>query len=99
MGLFYELVQVALGQKDKLSRLPSDKDWANLFLLFQKQAVIGITFKALEKLNQQGQRPPLSLLYEWIGQVEQIKLRNLLINKRFGEITKFFLMQVIEVAY
>lgn len=90
MGLFYEIVQVALGQKDKLSRLPSDKDWANLFLLSQKQAVIGITFKALEKLNQLGQRPPLNLLYEWIGQAEQIKLRNLLINKRCGEITKFF---------
>ena len=90
MELFYELVQVALGQREKLSRLPSDKDWADFFFLSQKQAVVGVAFKALEMLNQQGQKPPLTLLYEWIGQVEQIKMRNLLINKRCGEITKFF---------
>ena len=90
MELFYELVQIALGQREKLSRKPSDTEWDELFTLSQKQAVTGVTLIALDKLSQQGQKPPVNMLLEWIGQSEQIKSQNLLLNKRCGEITKLF---------
>lgn len=90
MELFYELVQVALGQRETLSRNPSDTEWEELFTLSQKQAVAGVALIALEKMSQRGQKPPMDLLYEWIGLSEQIKAQNILVDKRCGEITKCF---------
>ena len=90
MELFYELVQVALGQRDTLSRNPSGTEWGELFTLSQKQAILGMALIALDKLSQQGQKPSMDLLLEWIGLSEQIKAQNLLLNKRCGEITKLF---------
>lgn len=88
--LFYELLQVALGKKEMLSRIPSDKEWTELFLISQKQAVVGVALQGIEKLNQHGQKPPLTLLLEWIGQSEQIRVQNKILNQRCGEIVKHF---------
>lgn len=90
MELFCELLQVAIGNRDNLSKTPSEKEWAMLFANAQKQAVVGVTFLALEALSRYGQKPSLPLLYEWIGQTELIKNRNKLLNKQCYEITKLF---------
>lgn len=90
MELFYELVQVALGQRETLSRNPSATEWDELFTLSQKQAVVGVALLAIEKMSQQGQKPPVDLLLEWIGLSEQIRAQNILVDKRCGEITKLF---------
>lgn len=88
--LFFELIQVALGQKECLTKNPSEQEWKAMFDMAKKQAVIGIAFLALNKLAEIGQKPPLSLLYEWIGLSEQIKARNKLVNSRCIDITKLF---------
>lgn len=90
MELFYEQVQVALGKREELSHKPSDTEWDELFILSQKQTISGVALTTLDKLSQQGQKPPLDLLFKWIGLGEQIKTQNLLLNKRCGEITKLF---------
>ena len=88
--LFYELVQVALGLRDKLSRSPIEKEWTEFFLSSQKQAIAGVVFSALDKLAAQGQRPPQKILFEWIGLSENIKAQNKRVNKRCIEITQLF---------
>ena len=88
--MFYELIQVALGQREKLGRSPSDEEWAELFALSQKQGVVGVVLPALEKLSAMGQKPPALLLLEWIGLGEQIKERNRLVNQRCTEVTELF---------
>ena len=80
-NLFYEIIQVALGQREKLSRFPSEQEWTMLFALSQKQAVVGVAFKALDRLSQQGQKPPRELLYKWFGVSEQIRHNNLSLTK------------------
>lgn len=88
--LLFELMRVALGDTDKLSHNPSEQEWTELFLNSKKQAVAGVAFTALEKLSTVGQKPPLKLLYEWIGLSEQIKNRNALLNKRCGDVSQLF---------
>lgn len=90
MKLFFELIQVAAGAKEKLSHAPTDEEWVELFESSQKQAVAGIAFLALEKLSNVGIKPPLNLLYEWIGLSEQIKSRNTLLNKRCLDLAELF---------
>ena len=81
MNLFFELIQVALGKRSVLSRTPSEREWQELFDMAEKQAVAGVAMAALEKLNEQGQKPPMELLYDWIGLSEQVRQENLRLNK------------------
>ena len=64
--LFYELIQIALGLRNSLSYSPSEQEWETMFETAQKQAVAGIVFSAIEKQSDNGAKPPISLLYEWI---------------------------------
>lgn len=80
-ALFFELLKVALGTQDGLSKNPSGKDWQELFLMCQQQAIIGVAFSTIEKLIQTGIKPPQQVLYNWIGIIEQIKQRNKIVNQ------------------
>lgn len=78
--LFFELIQVALGQRTMLSSIPSYQEWFDLLEVSQKQAVSGIVYAGLNKLTLHEQLPPTQVLYEWIGIGEQIRHENLRLN-------------------
>lgn len=84
--LFFELIQLTLGNRTALSKRPTEEEWLALFEIAQMQAVAGIIIHGLEKLSEQGQKPPLTLLLEWIGLGEQIKNSNSLLNTKCVEI-------------
>ena len=88
--LFFELIQVAIGRRNTLSRNPSEIEWEALFALTDKQAAAGIAFNALEKLIKHDQKPPTDLLLEWIGLSEQLISRNHIVNQRCKELEKMF---------
>ena len=88
--LFFELIQVAIGSCNSLSRVPSEKEWEALFDLADKHAVAGVAFIALEELVKQGHKPTTEILLEWIGLSEQIKNRNNIVNQRSKELEKLF---------
>lgn len=90
MDLFFELIQVALGQKDRLSRTPSEEDWQRLFQMAEEQAITSFVFPALEILNKCGQKPPVELLLEWIGLAEQDRSQNELMNSEAARLTALF---------
>lgn len=90
MEFFFELVQVALGRRDKLTHTPSESEWAMLFAMAKKQAIEGVVFTALDKLTSSNQKPSQSVLFEWIGLSEYIKTQNRIVNERCVEITKLF---------
>ena len=74
--LFFELIQIALDQSEKLPHDLSDREWMELFNWSNKQAIAGITFAALDKLDKKGQKPPVPLIYEWFGSTQIIRARN-----------------------
>lgn len=71
--LFYELIQVAFDLRERLSRTPTEKEWAVLFEMSNEQSVAGVTFMALDKLMRFGQKPPLNALYEWIAVSQHLR--------------------------
>lgn len=73
--LFIELLQVALGTRDKLSRVPSAREWESIYEEAEKQAIVGVLLDGLERLPEE-QLPPLELKLQWIGMVQIIEQRN-----------------------
>ena len=92
--LFYELIQVALGNRDGLSRVPSDREWLAMYEESEGQAIPGILLAGLERLraNTNGldytNRFPQELLLQWIGISEQIRQINRDLTERCIELQK-----------
>lgn len=85
--LFFELLQVALGNRGCLSKVPSPKDWIALYEESEKQSIEGVMLSGLEQLPQE-QRPPQELLLQWIGVGQLIEQQNKLLNSKCSELEK-----------
>ena len=85
--LFVELLQVSLGTREKLSRVPSAVEWQALMNEAQRQAIAGILACGLERLPIE-QKPPQAILLQWIGLSLQIEQRNALTTKVCGEVVR-----------
>lgn len=88
-NLFFELLQVALGNRQSLSRVPSQEGWNTLYEESERQAIAGVMLGGLEKLPKE-QRPSLDLLLEWIGSEQIIEQTVILHQKRAKEVTELF---------
>ena len=75
-NLFWVLVRAALGSKYKFCRIPTEKEWNALYKQSLKQAISGVVFEAIKRLNDKEMKPPFPLLMEWIAVCEQIRLQN-----------------------
>ena len=68
--LFFELLQVALGWRNSLSRVPSVREWEEVEALAEEQGVDGLLLSGIERLASQ---VPLEVKLQWIGAVMQME--------------------------
>ena len=85
--LFFELLQVAVGNRKSLSVSVTDADWHRLFEFCKKQALIGVGFTAVEKLHAMGVVCPAALRMQWMALALQIETRNALLNEQCRQLT------------
>lgn len=90
--LFFELIRVAIGTADSLSRLPSQKEWKAFYDMAKKQSLVGVCFAALRKLGAGADegfaRIGISeMLYmTWLGMTVQIQKKNETVNQQCAEL-------------
>lgn len=87
--LFFELLQVALGNRKSLSRVPSDEEWMDFYDESERQAVTGILFHGIERLPAE-QRPSQLFLLQWIGVAQLIEQQNCMMDERCLELLQIF---------
>lgn len=78
--LFFSLLRSAIGREEVISNPITAKEWEEVFELAKQQALVGITFLAVEKLSPDC-RPPRELLLKWWSLTEQIKRRSQHLNE------------------
>ena len=88
MTLFFEFLQVAVGNRKSLSVGVADADWHRLFEFCKKQALIGVGFTAVEKLHVLGVECPANLRMKWMALALQIERRNALLNEQCKKLTE-----------
>ncbi|OYP65850.1 nucleotidyltransferase family protein [Prevotella sp. P2-180] len=88
MNIFFEFIQIALGNRKSLSVGISDADWLRLFDFCKKQAMIGVGFTAVEKLHTQGVTCPAALRMQWMALALQIETRNALLNEQCAKLAR-----------
>ena len=78
--LFFEFLQVAIDNRESLSRELSDNEWQDIFLLIKKHALLGVGFTAVERLHTKGIVCPAELRIKWYALAVHIERRNRLLN-------------------
>jgi len=90
--LFFELIQLAIGNRRNLSRIPAEEEWQEIYQEAEKQALVGFLLIAVEKLNEldKASMPPMHLFYQWIGDALQIENRNKKVSYAAAKLTRIF---------
>ena len=87
-NLFFEFLQVAIGNRKSVSVRITDADWYRLFDFCKKQALLGIGFTAVEKLHEQGIECPRNLRIKWLALTLKIERQNKKLNRQCKELMK-----------
>ena len=80
--LFFELMQVSVGQLDCVSRFPEPNEWQKFYELAKKQAVIGVCYHGVTRLFDYGLVAPQELSLDWMSEAEEIKEQNRGVTRR-----------------
>ncbi|MGM9685204.1 MAG: nucleotidyltransferase family protein [Bacteroidaceae bacterium] len=87
--LFFELLQVAIGNRQCLSAVPKKEEWLLLFQMSTKQALAGIAFHGVQLLPKE-QQPERNLILQWYAIAMQIQVANEKTNKATLQARNFF---------
>lgn len=85
---YIEFIKYCVDEKAALPEDIEKMDWAGLFRFCQEQAIAGVVFHTIEKLKNERIEIPREVLLQWFALSEQIKQRNMLLNKRCVELTE-----------
>lgn len=88
MILFFELLRYAL-RIDANSPAIAVADWEKMHQLAKEQCLLGVIYKAVERLPEQ-HRPPKRLLLQWFVEAEQIRRQNEKVFDACATITGLF---------
>ncbi len=94
---FFELIQVAIGNLHSFEKAPSDKEWEQLFILAEEQSLLGVLSEVFEILPKD-QKPPQTLLLEWIAQRIKIGEQNIILNQYARELKALFAEKAFETC-
>ena len=86
--VYFEFLQVAVGNRKSLSVSVVDADWHRLFEFCKRQALIGVGFTAVEKLHAMGVVCPAALRMRWMALALQIETRNALLNEQCSQLAR-----------
>ncbi len=99
---FFELIQVALGNRAQLSVIPEEEEWGAIYEEAMRQSVAGVCLAGVERLAavNRGQlvNMPQMLKLKWIGLVEQIKQQNKYVDEQTAKIWKQLKEDGLEAA-
>ena len=88
--LFFELIQVAIGQLIRLSRTPSEKEWKELYEMAKKQSLVGVCFAGVQRLVNSETEDYCGMhemtYLTWMGMTAKIQQRNEVVNQQCVEV-------------
>ena len=90
--IFFELIQIAIGNKAGFDKAPTEKEWAQLFDLACMQSLVSVALEGVNKLKTANlnQNIDINLLLEWIGIQQQTIAENKLQSQRSKELCEIF---------
>lgn len=86
-SIFFELLRIAIGKQERISRSLTVEEWQTLFAEMKRQSVIGVCVYAISKLPTE-QQPPEPLLTGWKDNAAEIYMTNGIMDAYTAKIWK-----------
>lgn len=93
--LFFELIRISIGKQEAFSRAPSIKEWEELYLMAERQTVLGICFKAVKAMEVSVPQP---VYMRWLAMAAKIQQRNEEMNRKCTEVYEAICREGFECA-
>lgn len=86
--IFLELIQISIGNKTGFDKAPAENEWAKLYNLACMQSLASVVLEGVNKLSERDSllKPPMDILFEWIGIQQQTVAHNKLQNQKTKEL-------------
>lgn len=84
--LFFELIQVAIGRRACLSHTPTAREWDMLYRTAESQAVLGVCFAGVKRLQEFDYCVPVPLFMQWLAMAAKIQQRNEDMDRKTAEV-------------
>ena len=94
-SLFFELIRISVGVQKAFSRTPSGKEWEQLYLMAERQTVLGICFKAVKAMEVSVPQP---VYMRWLAMAAKIQQRNEEMNRKCTEVYEAICREGFECA-
>lgn len=85
--LVFELLLVCTAARKDLRQTYTDEDWNGAFAIAKCQAIVGVLFSAIEKLETQ---PSKILLLQWIGLSQMVEQESVRMAEAGAAVVKYF---------
>lgn len=89
-GLFFDLIQISLGNKAGLGHVPTSEEWTELFDLACQHTIAGVLFEGINRIQHETVAIKKEVLLEWVGEQQLSIQRNILLDNRALQICQFF---------
>lgn len=86
---FFQLLRFSLGIAEEFPTGLTEQQWARLYQLSLKHAIIGVTYTGIERMPA-GQRPPIEVTAQWYIDADNIKRMNANLNEEARKVTEMF---------
>jgi len=83
---FYQFLCYSIDKRRPVPESIEQMDWEQLFAFCEKQALLGIGYKGIERLSSEGIRLPKMVVFTWYAAYEQIAARNKELNAEAVEV-------------
>lgn len=87
---FFQLLQIAVGKQVTKKIELSDEEWNAIYKIACMQSLVAVVFSSADVLSGHGLKPPMNLLFQWIGDTELIRQQNRIINQHCEQLTSWF---------
>ncbi len=87
---FFQLLQITVGKEVSQDFTIFDDEWTEIYHIATKQSLVAVVFDAADKLSKKGIKPPITLLYQWIGESEFIRNQNKKVDWQCEQLTAWF---------
>ena len=89
-SLLFTIIYVSLHKRDFISHIPLPEEWNILYRLAEGQALVGLCFHGIQRLEEQKQLIyiPASLKMQWIASLLQIQQKNKTIEVQCKELSE-----------
>ena len=82
---YFDFIRYSINEQQCI---PTVTDWDALFSFMKEQALLGVGFRGVERMKSEGAEVPREVVLKWFAVSEQIRQRNVEMNRRCVELVK-----------